>query len=88
MGALRFCIALVCVFTLTSAAYTQSRSDPPADFEGYVARVLKAFDVPGVSVAIVKDGRVALAKGYGVRRLGESAPVDAQTLIRKLNGLV
>ena len=80
MRALRFYIAVGCVLTLTPAAYTQSRSDPPADFEVYVARVLKAFDVPGVSVAIVKDGRVALAKGYGLRKLGESTPVDAQTL--------
>ena len=80
MRALSFYIAVGCVLTLTPAAYTQSSSDPPADFEGYVARVLKAFDVPGVSVAIVKDGRVALAKGYGVRKLGESTPVDAQTL--------
>jgi len=35
--------------------------------------VLKAFDVPGASVAIVKDGRVALAKGYGVRELRTDA---------------
>ena len=27
-------------------------------------RTLKAFDVPGISVAVVKDGRVVLAKGY------------------------
>jgi CubicO group peptidase (beta-lactamase class C family) len=37
------------------------------------------FDVPGVAVAVVKDGRVALAKGYGVRRAGEPALVDADT---------
>ena len=80
MRSLRLCIALVCVVTLTSTAYSQSRSNPPAGLEDYVARVLKAFDVPGVSVSIVKDGRVALAKGYGVRKLGESTPVDAQTL--------
>ena len=33
-----------------------------------------------MAVAVVKDGRVLLAKGYGVRKLGEPAPVDAQTL--------
>jgi hypothetical protein len=61
MRELRFFIALACVLTLTSTAHTQSRLGPPADLEGYVARVLKAFEVPGVSVAVVKDGRVALA---------------------------
>jgi CubicO group peptidase (beta-lactamase class C family) len=30
---------------------------------------MKTFRVPGLSVAIVTDGRVVMAKGYGVRRL-------------------
>ena len=45
-------------------------------------RARKEFDVPGIAVAIVKDGDVVLAKGYGVRKLGESAPVTPQTLFR------
>ena len=44
-----------------------------------MAQVLKTFEVPGVAIAIVKDGKVVLAKGYGVRRLGEPTPVDART---------
>src|SRR5215813_2824069 len=50
------------------------------DTDAYVARVLKTFDVPGIGLAIVKDGRVVLAKGYGVRKLGEPTPVDERTL--------
>jgi Beta-lactamase/Domain of unknown function (DUF3471) len=42
--------------------------------------VQQAFDVPGVSVAIVKDGQTVLAKGFGVRRLGALQKVDGQTL--------
>ena len=45
-------------------------------------RARKEFDVPGIAVAIVKDGDVVLAKGYGVRKLGEPAPVTAQSLFR------
>jgi CubicO group peptidase (beta-lactamase class C family) len=52
---------------------------PPPKFDGYVRRVMQTFTVPGLSVAIVKDGRVVLAKGYGVRRLGDPAPVDEHT---------
>ena len=48
----------------------------PPDLDAYVARVLKEFEVPGLAIAIVKDGKVVLTKGYGVRRLGEPAPVD------------
>jgi CubicO group peptidase (beta-lactamase class C family) len=52
----------------------------PAGLDAYVAAVLEAFDVPGLSISIVKDGQVVLAKGYGVRKLGEPAAVDARTL--------
>jgi CubicO group peptidase (beta-lactamase class C family) len=52
---------------------------PPPRFDGYVRRVMQAFTVPGVAGAIVKDGKVVLARGYGVRRMGDSTPVDAHT---------
>jgi CubicO group peptidase (beta-lactamase class C family) len=52
---------------------------PPPKFDEYVRRVMQTFTVPGLSVAIVKDGKVVLAKGYGVRRMGDPAPVDAHT---------
>ena len=38
------------------------------------------FDVPGLAVAIVKDDDLVLAKGFGIRKLGESHPVDEHTL--------
>ena len=57
----------------------QEPAAPPPGFDAYVATVLKTFTVPGVAVAIVKDGKVVLARGYGVRRLGDPTPVDAQT---------
>jgi CubicO group peptidase (beta-lactamase class C family) len=41
---------------------------------------MKAFDVPGMAVAIVKDGKILVAKGYGVRKLGDPTPVDEFTL--------
>jgi len=56
------------------------RAAPPPDIDGYVRQVMAEFDVPGIGLAIVKDGAVVLAKGYGVRQLGESARVDARTL--------
>jgi CubicO group peptidase (beta-lactamase class C family) len=53
---------------------------PPVDIDAWVQRTMKTFDVPGISIAIVKDGQVVVAKGYGVRKLGDPAPVDARTL--------
>jgi CubicO group peptidase (beta-lactamase class C family) len=51
----------------------------PADLDGYVAKVMQTFEVPGLSLAVVKDGKVLLARGYGVRRMGDPAPVDGKT---------
>jgi CubicO group peptidase (beta-lactamase class C family) len=51
-----------------------------ADFDAYVDNVRKTFDVPGIAVAIVKDGRIVLERGYGPRMLGKPEPVDVHTL--------
>jgi CubicO group peptidase (beta-lactamase class C family) len=67
---------LVLIFRVSA----QAQSAPPADLDAYVARVLRTFAVPGLSLAIVKDGRTVVAKGYGLRKLGASTPVDENTL--------
>jgi len=82
-GARRFWGALLLSLTASGAAVGSApgaASTPPPDLDAYVARVLKTFDVPGVGLAIVKDGAVVAARGYGVRRLGDPTPVDARTL--------
>ncbi len=45
-----------------------------------VENTLKSFDVPGIAVAIVKDGKVVLSKGYGVKSILTNEKVDANTL--------
>jgi CubicO group peptidase (beta-lactamase class C family) len=72
--------ALKTLIALVVAAQTALAQPAAADIDAYVERVMKTFDVPGVSLSVVKDGKVVLAKGYGVRKLGEPARVDAQTL--------
>ena len=64
---------------LPLAPLSSTAQQPPPGFDSYVKRVMQTFTVPGLSVAIVKDGKVVVAKGYGVRRLGDPTPVDAQT---------
>jgi CubicO group peptidase (beta-lactamase class C family) len=57
-----------------------AQADPPEGFDARVEQIRAAVGVPGIAVAIVEHGRVTLARGYGVRQLGESAPVDADTI--------
>ncbi len=70
-------LAAAClVFPLFAAAA------PPKQFDARVEAVMKASDVPGAAVAIVENGRVTLARGYGIRRLGSPESVDADTLFQ------
>ena len=62
-----------------SSSLLSAQSSPP-DLDKYVASSMKTFDVPGMAVAIVKDGKILVAKGYGVRKLGEPTPVDEYTM--------
>jgi CubicO group peptidase (beta-lactamase class C family) len=45
-----------------------------------VEKTIRNFDVPGISVAIVKDGKIIHAKGYGVKSILTNEKVDANTL--------
>lgn len=71
---------LALVFAVAAGAQTLPPTGVLRDLDGFVARVMRSFEVPGVGLAIVKDGAVVVAKGYGVRKLGEAAPVDSRTL--------
>jgi CubicO group peptidase (beta-lactamase class C family) len=74
-------LAAVLILLSLAALWAQSTAAaPPADLDSYVASSMKTFDVPGMSVAIVKDGKIVIAKGYGVRKRGEPTPVDEYTM--------
>lgn len=75
--------------TMSASASAQAPRVPsgataglPRDLDGYIARGLRELATPGAAVAVVKDGKVVLAKGYGVRQAGAPAAVDAHTLFQ------
>ncbi len=52
-----------------------------AQIDAFARAVMAANPAqPGLAVAVVENGRVTLARGYGVRRMGEPAPVTDSTL--------
>jgi CubicO group peptidase (beta-lactamase class C family) len=75
----RTLIPLLLLAALAAPALARQTAPPPG-FDEYVARVLDAFEVPGVGIAIVSDGEVILARGYGVRDITTGEPVDGHTL--------
>ncbi len=66
--------------TKARPAAAAAQKAPLEGFDAFVAEVMKAWKVPGVAVAIVKDGQVILLKGYGYRDLEKQWPVTPQTL--------
>ncbi|HEX4901133.1 MAG TPA: serine hydrolase, partial [Pyrinomonadaceae bacterium] len=53
---------------------------PLSGFDDYVNKALREWEVPGLAIAIVKDDRIVMAKGYGVRKLGDPTLVNERTL--------
>lgn len=75
MKKLLFITALFCFI---ASAYGQQLST--AQIDALVQHSLKAFDVPGISVGIIKDGKIIYAKGNGVRSLKTQLPADENTI--------
>ena len=48
--------------------------------DSLVEKTLIAFDVPGIAVGVIKDGKLIHAKGYGVRSLNTMQKLDENTL--------
>jgi CubicO group peptidase (beta-lactamase class C family) len=68
-------IALLILFTCNSFAQISEKQ-----VDELVENTLKSFNVPGIAVAIVKDGKIVLSKGYGIKSILTNEKVDANTL--------
>jgi len=73
----RISILSILVLVVGASAVAQNKVE---DFDRYAEAARQEWKVPGMAITIVQDGKVILAKGYGVRELGKAAPVDADTL--------
>jgi CubicO group peptidase (beta-lactamase class C family) len=62
-------------FPLPSPAAAQLRG-----YDAYVSAAVRAWGIPGLAVAVVQGDSVVFARGFGVRRLGDAAPVTERTL--------
>lgn len=62
------------------ASFGQQPAFITDSLDGYIKKGMQDWNVPGLAIVIVKDGKVAFIKGYGVRDLKSGAPVDEHTL--------
>ncbi|MFM8914318.1 MAG: serine hydrolase, partial [Flammeovirgaceae bacterium] len=73
-------LAVLVVSTIAAATQAQDLSKQIKEFEAYVENARKDWQVPGMAVAVVKDGKVIFKKGFGVRQVGTNQAVDTQTV--------
>ncbi|MDE3235265.1 MAG: serine hydrolase [Bacteroidota bacterium] len=50
------------------------------NLDSYIQQGIKDWNIPGLAIAIVKDGKVVVMKGYGVKDISTHEPVDENTL--------
>ncbi len=69
-------LALVIVATGSAVAQTE----PFAGLNDYLLKAMKDWETPGLALAVVRNDSVIFMKGYGVKKMGESAPVTPRTI--------
>lgn len=65
---------------LLSAPIQAQTGLTPIQIDSLVEKAQKTFDVPGIALAVLKDGKEIVKKGYGYRSLQTCEPVDENTL--------
>ena len=68
------------LFLAALAAAAPALAEPPQGFENRVESLRRQIGIPGMAIAIVEDGKVTLAKGFGTREMGGRAAVDSSTM--------
>lgn len=48
----------------------------------YISREMKRWNLPGLAIAIVKDGKIIVEKGYGVSDIVKKTPVTEHTVFQ------
>jgi CubicO group peptidase (beta-lactamase class C family) len=65
---------------LSLPAFPASRDDLAREIEAYAKSAMSQWEIPGAAVAVVLDGRPVMVEGLGMRELGGTARMDADTV--------
>jgi CubicO group peptidase (beta-lactamase class C family) len=85
-----FLILMAASLIFTAPAWAKMAQKPTpkqlkkilADFEKYAQQAQKAWQVPGMAIAIVRDDKIIFAKGFGVKKAGGKDKVDEHTIFQ------
>ncbi len=71
---------LILISLIAFAQKKEQGNIPLKDLDAFIEQMRNAWNIPGCAVAIVQDGKVIHAKGYGMRDLEQNLPVTAETI--------
>lgn len=76
-----YLLLIFCLCQFIANAQNVNRNKFITDsLDNYINRALTNWRIPGAAVCIVKDGRIVLRRGYGIKELGLANKVDENTL--------
>jgi CubicO group peptidase (beta-lactamase class C family) len=78
-----FFFLFLCVFSKSGISQSSIEDQPSFvrdSLDGYIEKGIEDWQVPGLSIVIVKNGKVVWMKGYGVKNIETKKPVDENTL--------
>lgn len=58
----------------------QAQRTLPPDLDQQIERGMADWEIPGLAIAVVKEGEIVYAKGFGVKKRGSADPVNEHTL--------
>ncbi|MDM7922122.1 MAG: serine hydrolase domain-containing protein [Pyrinomonadaceae bacterium] len=73
---------IVILLLLSLAVSGYSQNDRVADVDAFVKRAMEDDNIPGVSLAIIKDGKPVIVKGYGLANIEHNVPVKPETIFQ------
>ncbi|PIF06529.1 MAG: serine hydrolase [Draconibacterium sp.] len=73
-------LLLLAILTAFFTGNIQSQSVDLEQIDAYIAKTITDWDIPGLSVGVVKDGKILFSKGFGVLETGKPASPDGNTL--------
>lgn len=72
----------IVVATLATAAFAQTGTPGIAQFDQFMANTLSTYGVPGGTLTLIRNGKIILARGYGLADQEANLPMQPDTLLR------
>lgn len=82
MPTLKGLLRVAFVASVIALARPVPADDALAGIDAYIEAAMPKWQVPGLSIAVVKDGQIVLVRSYGASEVGRSERVTGQTVFR------